>query len=128
MSICATIGKPIVLGINACIHDGFVVFRGLRAQVRRNYLYYQLQAQEQQFVGRGQPGTQKNLNTTIVGRTLVPLPSIDEQDEISRILWAADDRIAASNRCLEGLHATKQALMSVLLSGELRVTPDPDPE
>ena len=128
MSICATIGKPIVLGINACIHDGFVVFRKLGSQVRRDYLYYQLQAREQQFVDRGQPGTQKNLNTTIVGRTRVPLPSTEEQDAISRILWAADDRIAASNRCLEGLQATKSALMSVLLTGELRVTPDPEHE
>ena len=128
MSICATIGKPVILGIQACIHDGFVVFKGLRTHVRRDYLYYQLQAAEQRFVGRGQPGTQKNLNTTIVRRSLIPLPPVDEQDAIARILWAADDRIAANKRFREGLERIRESLMSVLLTGELRVTPDPEPE
>ena len=123
MSICATIGKPIILDMDACIHDGFVVFRHLRTEVRRDFLYYQLQAAEQHFVGRGQPGTQKNLNTTIVGRARVPLPSIDEQDEIAQTLWATDDCIAANGQLLEELHRTKESLMSVLLTGELRVTP-----
>ena len=124
MSICATIGKPIILGIRACIHDGFVVFRKIRKDVRRNFLYYQLQAAEQQFVGRGQPGTQKNLNTTIVGRTPIPLPPTEEQDEIAQTLWTTDDSIAANRRFLEELHRTKECVMSVLLTGELRVTPD----
>lgn len=126
MSICGTIGKPIIVGIRACIHDGFVVFRNLQAEVRRDFLYYQLQAAERRFVGKGQPGTQKNLNTTIVGRTPLPLPSTKEQDEISQMLWATDDSIAANERLLEQLHQIKQRVMAVLLAGELRVdTADP---
>ena len=125
MSICGTIGKPIILDIPACIHDGFVVFKNLQKQVRRNYLYYRLQAAEQQFVERGQPGTQKNLNTTIVGRTLLPIPSICEQDEISQILWSTDDSIAINRRLLEGLYRTKVSLMAPLLAGNLRVAFDP---
>ena len=39
MSICATIGKPIIIGIPACIHDGFVVFKNLRRKVLRDFLY-----------------------------------------------------------------------------------------
>ena len=121
MSICATIGKPIILDIHACIHDGFVVFRKVRTELRREFLYYQLQAAEEHFVGRGQPGTQKNLNTTIVGLTRIPLPSIDEQDEIAQILWATDDTIAVNRGFLEELYRTKESVMSALLTGELRV-------
>ena len=29
MSICGTIGRPIILRMNACIHDGFVAFESL---------------------------------------------------------------------------------------------------
>ena len=127
MSICGTIGKPVILGIHACIHDGFVVFKNIQTQVRRDFLYYQLQAAERHFVGRGQPGTQKNLNTTIVGRTLIPLPSADEQDGIAQILWAIDDSIATNKRLLEEqLRRTKECLTSVLLTGEIRVTSDPE--
>ena len=32
MSICATVGKPIITAIETCIHDGFVVFEGLHVE------------------------------------------------------------------------------------------------
>ena len=38
MSICATIGKPIISKIDICIHDGFVVFDNLK--IDRTYLFY----------------------------------------------------------------------------------------
>ena len=38
MSICATVGKPIITSVNLCIHDGFVVFNGL--SVIQDHMYY----------------------------------------------------------------------------------------
>ncbi|GAA7359965.1 hypothetical protein HpBGD130_14700 [Helicobacter pylori] len=38
MSMCATIGKPIITKIDTCIHDGFVVFENPKIDL--NYLYY----------------------------------------------------------------------------------------
>ncbi len=38
MSICATVGRPILTRINVCIHDGFVVFKNPHVDI--NYLYY----------------------------------------------------------------------------------------
>ena len=41
MSICATIGKPIILNMEACIHDGFVYFSKLSRNVDINHLFSQ---------------------------------------------------------------------------------------
>ena len=44
MSICATVGKPIILNIDACIHDGFILFDDLNnSKIITDYLYYLLQ-------------------------------------------------------------------------------------
>ena len=57
----------------------------------------------------------------------VPLPAMDEQREISRILTSNDELIDKWQDSIDGLQAAKSALMSVLLTGELPVTPDTEP-
>jgi type I restriction enzyme, S subunit len=52
------------------------------------------------------------------------LPSLDEQKVIEQVLFAADDRLNSEAEVLQQTRNTKAALMSVLLTGELRVTPD----
>jgi type I restriction enzyme S subunit len=54
----------------------------------------------------------------------VVVPPRAEQDEINERLAALVAREHAEESNMEGLRATKDALMSVLLAGELRVTPD----
>jgi len=46
------------------------------------------------------------------------------QDEVIIAISSTSDRLDASHACREQLRATKSALMSVLLTGEVRVTPD----
>ena len=56
---------------------------------------------------------------------IVPLPSVPEQDEMADLLDQVDARLDAEQQKLDGLCNAKSALMSVLLTGEMRVTPDP---
>jgi type I restriction enzyme S subunit len=121
MSICGTIGKPVIIGIEACIHDGFVLFRNLSKELQRNYLYYSIQNLVSYFDSKGQPGTQKNLNTGIVKDTLIPLPSLQEQTRIVGILLSADDIIRENSKYYNQLTVTKLGLMQDLLTGKKRV-------
>ena len=75
-------------------------------------------------VGTGVP----HLNLGILKAFPVPVPAVDEQGLIVRYLSATDGRIDAELQFLRALTVLKAALMSVLLTGDLRVTPDPDPE
>lgn len=56
----------------------------------------------------------------------VSVPQLEEQDKIMQLLDGMDTRIRAEKATVAALSSTKSALMSVLLTGELRVTPDED--
>ena len=56
--------------------------------------------------------------------TLVPVPSEEEQTLISRVVDSIEDRIGAELGLVGHLSKLRSELMSVLLTGELRVTPD----
>jgi uncharacterized protein (DUF3084 family) len=51
---------------------------------------------------------------------------LDEQNEIVAALDAMDSRVGREQDVLSGLRPLKSALMSVLLTGEMRVKPDED--
>ncbi len=121
MSICATIGVPKFLGIPACIHDGFVVFREVSPRLALPFLFYVLEAATERLANSGQPGTQRNLNTSIVGEMLVPEIEVAEQLAIAESLKRADNILRRISDKLKILKAEKSALMQQLLSGKRRV-------
>ena len=64
------------------------------------------------------------LNNKHLYPLLFPVPPIDEQARIAESILAVDNRIASEEDKMIGLSKLKRALMSVLLTGEVRVTPD----
>lgn len=119
MSICATVGRPVITRKDVCIHDGFVVFRKL--QVNVEYLYYVLSNIEGHWSKHGQTGSQMNLNTGIIVSTPVPLPDVSEQTAIATLLSDMDAEIAALERRLEKTLHIKQGMMQQLLTGRVRL-------
>lgn len=117
MSIAGTIGKPAIVDMDACIHDGFVLFSDLDSAVDREFLFYFLGWKAGEFNSRGQPGTQKNINTAIVGDTPIDLPPPSEQRKIAAILSSIDDRIERTETTARQIQSTKKALLGSLLSG-----------
>ena len=64
------------------------------------------------------------LGVRIIAQTRVPVPAIHEQKKIAAALTCLTQREHVEETTLESTRATKSALMSVLLTGEVRVTPD----
>ncbi len=124
MSICGTIGVPKFIGIKACIHDGFVVFRKPHKRLCLNFLYHYLLFIANRLTADGQPGTQKNLNTGIVGNIKYPSISCTEQLKIAETLTSADFEIDRLTIRLAHLKQEKKALMQQLLTGKRRVKID----
>ena len=116
MSICATLGKPILVDMAACIHDGFVKFYDLK-DVDTEYLYYALQNIEQFIQGSGQAGTQKNLNTGIVENYELFFPKTKkEQTKIAQILSSIDKSIEKTESLIAKYQRIKTGLMHDLLT------------
>ena len=122
MSICATIGKPIYIDFDVCIHDGFVVFDNL--DIDKEYLYYFLEKIQKRWYRYGQPGTQVNLNTSIVSNERIQIPETDEQHKIANFLSSVDTRIAQLEKKKSLLEQYKKGLMQKLFSQEIRFKND----
>lgn len=121
MSICATIGVPVIINIPACIHDGFVLFSDYENNLDTFYLYFFLQKETDALVGKGQPGTQKNLNISIVGNIEISYPSVEEQKKIGLILKDIDIELSGLEQRLEKQKQLKQGMMQSLLTGKIRL-------
>lgn len=120
MSICATVGRPIITKIDTCIHDGFVVFEKLK--VDQLFLYYLLSYIEKNWSKSGQTGSQMNLNTGIINRTLISIPrTTKEQNEIAEVIFDIDNEISRIEERRIKVRQIKQGMMQELLTGRTRI-------
>ena len=122
-----TLGIPKLLKIGGCANDGIAAFLDVSEALVPLYLYYALAALTDVFQARVARGVgQPNLNTSLIGSTVVAVPSRLEQDQIADVLLGCDHRIAVESNCVKELQLVKCALMAGLLAGQLLVTPDPE--
>jgi type I restriction enzyme S subunit len=119
MSICATVGRPVITRIDVCIHDGFVVFDELNADQR--FVYYVLKWLEPTWSKHGQTGSQMNLNTGLINGAEILLPLREEQTAIATVLSDMDAELAALEARRVKTHALKQGMMQELLTGRTRL-------
>lgn len=120
MSICATVGWPVIASRDVCIHDGFVVFSSLK--VERNYLYYILKSIQYHWSRHGQTGSQMNLNTGLINQTEVSIPPTkEEQSAIATILSDMGAEIDELEAKLTKARQIKQGMMQELLTGRIRL-------
>lgn len=108
MSNSATPGIPKVLKINACIHDGWLLFRDIQAD--KYFLFYWLKNTLQEFIHSASGTVFKNLKTDIVKNLQILLPSIKEQKEIAGVLSSLDDKIELLREENKTLEATTQTI------------------
>lgn len=72
-------------------------------------------------------GVQKNLSGSNLAQLLLPQPPLSEQREIVSACEVLERRLRGERAYVEHLRNVKSALLSVLLTGEVRVTPDEEP-
>ena len=119
MSICATVGRPVITRKDVCIHDGFVVFDNLRAH--NEYVYYVLTDIEDDWSKKDQTGSQMNLNIDLINSTTISLPPATEQRAIADALSDVDELLDALDALITKKWAVKQAAMQQLLTGKIRL-------
>ncbi|MGL2677416.1 restriction endonuclease subunit S [Helicobacter pylori] len=120
MSMCATIGKPIITKIDTCIHDGFVVFENPKIDL--NYLYYFLCYIEKEWLESGQQGSQVNLNVDLIKNKEIFYPkALNEQIAIANILSDVDHYLYTLDALILKKESVKKALSFELLSQRKRL-------
>ena len=122
-----TFGKaaPVPVGVKLCISQRMMHFRA-RPGVDASFLMWLLNspivyAQAVDSVGGSTVG---HVNIRSIRRFIVPMPGQEEQMQMSSVLNSVLRFETSSEKALLGYQRAKSALMSILLTGELRVIPD----
>lgn len=108
LSNSGTVCIPKFLGVEACIHDGFVSFVGLPEEILKDYLYYYFHYIRPYVIEKHRQGvTQVNLNTEIVGDFDLQLPPTNEQ---YRIVEKIEELFSDLDKGIESLKTAQQQL------------------
>ncbi len=84
LSNSMSFGKPYILGIDGCIHDGWLVIRDNNKIFDKTFLYYLLSSPNmyQEFKRLAVGGVVNNLNSNLVRNVVIPIPPLAEQERI----------------------------------------------
>ena len=119
LSNSMSFGKPYIMGINGCIHDGWLLIRDTQSRFDLKFLCHMLGTDQMldQYRMFAAGSTVNNLNKELVGSTTVSLPSVEEQRVIGEYLESIDTLITLHQRKVDFTQTGKNVLMQLLLTG-----------
>lgn len=100
LSNSMSFGRPYILEIDGCIHDGWISLSGFENFVLRDFLYEVLNTkcvQDYWTMKANNGGAMSNLNSDIVKSTIIKIPSVKVQEQIVEILNSFTNLIDALN-------------------------------
>lgn len=120
LSNSMSFGRPYILKIKTCIHDGWIAITQIADWVNTDYLYYFIltPASQLYFLNYSAGSGVQNLNADIIKLLQVSIPKSLEQQKIASCLSCLDDLITAHTQKLDALKAHKKGLMQQLFPGE----------
>ena len=88
LSNSMSFGRPYILAIDGCIHDGWLVLRDDKELFDKRFLYYYLSSKTtyEKFKSMAVGGVVNNLNSEMVRGVNVPVPNKEEQADIADLL------------------------------------------
>lgn len=112
LSNSMSFGKPYILGIDGCIHDGWLVLRDVKNLFNKSYLYYYLSSPNiyREFKRLAVGGVVNNLNSELVRSVNVVIPPLPEQEKIVSELDCLSGLIEKKRQQLKELDALAQSI------------------
>jgi len=113
LSNSMSFGKPYIMGIDGCIHDGWLLIRNTYGVFDLTFLCHLLGTPQMlsQYRSLAAGSTVNNLNKELVGNTVVTIPSITEQRVLGDYLEQLDNLITLHQRELEKLQNIKKSML-----------------
>lgn len=127
MSINGTIGNLAIYRGEQIILGKSAAYMSTSERMDRTYLFYLLATPfiREYFALELTGTTIKNLSLKSIRQAKIPLPKIIEQQEITRILSTIDRKLDHLQTQKTQTQQLKKGLMQKLLTGQIRVQPDP---
>ena len=113
LSNSMSFGKPYIMGIDGCIHDGWLLIRNTYGVFDLTFLCHLLGTPQMlsQYRSLAAGSTVNNLNKELVGNTVVTIPSITEQRVLGDYLEHLDNLITLHQRKVEKLNILKKSML-----------------
>lgn len=113
LSNSMSFGKPYIMGIDGCIHDGWLLIRNTYNIFDLTFLCHLLGTPQMlnQYRSLAAGSTVNNLNKELVGNTVVTIPKIDEQRILGQYLEHLDRLITLHQRKYDKLLNIKKSML-----------------
>ncbi len=117
LSNSMSFGRPYIMKIKSCIHDGWIAVTHIQDNISSDYLYYLILSPTSQkfFIDYAAGGGIRNLNADIIKSLPIAFPkSKNEQQKIANTFSSLDNLIEAQTKKVELLKSHKKGLMQKL--------------
>ena len=116
LSNSMSFGRPYIMKIDGCIHDGWLLFRDEKELFDKKFLCYYLasdniMAQYRRFAAGS---CVSNLNSDLVGNLQIVLPSLEQQKKCASIFEQFDMYVTNATKQYDLLCELKQGLLQQL--------------
>ena len=113
LSNSMSFGRPYIMAINGCIHDGWLLIRDTEKKFDLSYLCQLLGTSQmiEQYKAFAAGSTVNNLNKELVGNTVVSIPPLAEQQKIGSYFQSLDNLITLHQRKVEKLKNIKKSML-----------------
>ena len=123
LSNSMSFGRPYILNIDGCIHDGWLTIQNYTECFDKEFLYYLLGSDEvfTQYVQMAAGSSVQNLNKEKVADLQLKVPPLPEQQRIAKALSDVDALISTTEKLIQKKKNIKQGTMQNLLTGKKRL-------
>lgn len=119
LSNSMSFGRPYIMKIEACIHDGWLAFKNIKSNVvDTEFLYYLLESDllQNNFKAIAAGSGVKNLKKESVSNISITIPPSSEQSKIAEILSMVDLEIEKNEEIILQTEKLKEGVLSKLFT------------
>ena len=128
-------GRPYILGVDGCIHDGWLALSDFEQSLDADFFYYVFLSpySQHQFALKAMGTTVSNLNVDRVRSLYIPLPPIEEQRRIVKVLEGLMGRLDQMGQAYSEFAGSmtehfRSLMLNKAIRGELVPQLDSEPE
>jgi len=114
VAMYGSIGKLGITGIECCTNQAIAFAKEMHG-VTLKFMYYYMKRMKSELIARGKGGTQKNISQTVLNSLYVPVPPLNEQQQIvshiEELFSSLDNAVETLQKTKEQLEVYRQAVL-----------------
>jgi len=126
LSNSMSFGRPYIMAIDGCIHDGWLLIRNSKCNYDLTFLCVLLGTENMlcQYKAMAAGSTVNNLNKELVASTKVSFPEVDEQQKLGSFFSNIDSLISLEQKKYDKLTQVKKSMLEKMFPKEGATVPE----